>query len=531
MRKYSFFDINGLIGQPVFSDSSGKMNRYLSAEEFIRDMDHCGIDCALVSHWEAKYNYPPSGNKKLMEEIRGHNRFYPCWFILPSITGEMPQPKELIHQLHSNNVRAVRFFPGRHNFNLTEQSLEPLFKELEKNNILAIVEGWPVEHFCLSYPKLKFVTDGCGLRDLYPLMERCRNLYISLERFPESNIIEDLCKNFGAERILFGTIHGSFNAYEQRGEIIYGLSGSEITMITYADISEKEKKMIAGENLKKILNISHTPSCNYKPTSRILDLALKGKKQETPIIDSHFHLGPYAEAYKPATGVKDIIKIMDKVGVSKICVNSAGATMQVENHYTANEYIASVCKKYPQRFIGFAVVNPNFDNVEEEIKKYVQMGFRGVKVHPRIHQCNLDDERYDSVWKAVDRYGLVVLSHTGENQPGSSPHYFEKISKDYPRATFIMGHSGDNLKGLRICIELAKKRNNVYLEISDIVYAYPHILEYTAKAIGADRILFGSDWAFIDFKYSLGIVLFSRLSDEDKAKILGLNTAKILKLH
>jgi hypothetical protein len=68
--KYSFFDLNGLIGQPVFSPETGKMNHYLGAEEFVKDMDHCGVDCALVSHWEARYNYSPSGNKKLMEEIK-----------------------------------------------------------------------------------------------------------------------------------------------------------------------------------------------------------------------------------------------------------------------------------------------------------------------------------------------------------------------------------------------------------------------------------------------------------------------------
>ena len=94
----------------------------------------------------------------------------------------------------------------------------------------------------------------------------------------------------------------------------------------------------------------------------------------------------------------------------------------------------------------------------------------------------------------------------------------------------MLGHSGNNLEGLNICIEIAKKRDNVYLGTSDILFAYNGILEYTVNQVGPDKISFESDACYLDFKYSLGTIIYAKISDEDKARILGLNMARILKL-
>ena len=161
---------------------------------------------------------------------------------------------------------------------------------------------------------------------------------------------------------------------------------------------------------------------------------------------------------------------------------------------------------------------------------FEKWGLKGIKIHPRIHQCKLSDKRYKPVWEASEKYQIPILSHTGEGQFGSSPEAFDKISRDYPKGIFLLGHSGDNLEGLQICIKIAKKRRNVYLGTSDIVFAYNGMLEYAVKQIGADKILFESDACYLDFKYSLGTILYAKISDKDKARILGLNMARILKL-
>lgn len=520
MKTLNFFDSNGILGQPVFSSSTGKFESYLSPEKFIGEMDHSGIDCALVSHWDAINAHPSAGNAKLIEEIKGHNRLFPCWFVIPHHTGEMPEPKKLIKEMISKDVRAVRLFPIFHNFSMEEWSIGPLLKELEKNNILAIVHC-PTDKLydiCRKHKKLNIVGLA-SLREIYPLLEKFDNLYASLEYYPDNNLVEDICRRFGAHRLVFGTRH--IHPYDTHSNISANwVSGPTKAMVEYANISDKEKQMIAGGNLKRLLGVLSVPSVKHKPLSKL----------PCPIIDSHFHLGQLASKYKPGTDISSIIKTMDIIGVNKLCINSTSAVNGV-THYEGNNYIASICKKYPERFIGFAVINPNFNDTEDEIKRCIEtLGLKGIKVHPRIHQCKLSDKKYKPVWEASEKYRIPILSHTGEGQFGSSPKAFEDISQKYSNGIFLLAHSGDNLEGLKICMKIAKKRDNVYLGTSDIVFAYNGILEYTIKQIGSDKILFESDACYLDFKYSLGTILYAKISDKDKARILGLNMARILKL-
>ncbi len=532
----SFFDINGTIGQPIISRRTGNLKGYLSADSLIDEMDYFGIDSALVTHWEALKYHPAIGNKKLIEEIKGYHRFYPCWVIMPHHTGEMPEPKELAKEIIANDVKAIALFPSLCGFSLEDWSIKPLFKELQRvDNIIIIIEGYAgmdLHSLCSRYPKLKFVVSA-SLRKLYPLLQRFSNLYINMGySYTASGVVEDICKRFGAERIIFGTHHLNLLSGSPVSPLLSPgcIPGSSMAMVAYADISEREKKMIAGGSLRKLLGIPSEPSSEYNFSGEIQRLAFQGEKLPISIIDSHFHLGPDIYSYKPGADLPSIIKMMETTGVSKLCINSSEAVWG-GNHYQGNNYIASLCKKYPERFIGFAVINPNFNDTTDEIKRCIEeLGLKGIKIHPRIHQCDLTDSRYNPVWEASEKYQIPILSHTGEGQFGSSPKAFKKISQDYPRGTFLLGHSGDNLEGLKFCIKIAKKRDNVYLGTSDVVFMHNGMLEYTVSQIGADKILFESDCPWFDFNYSLGIVLYARISEKDKAKILGLNMARIMKI-
>jgi predicted TIM-barrel fold metal-dependent hydrolase len=78
-------------------------------------------------------------------------------------------------------------------------------------------------------------------RNLYPLLAKFENLYVETIGFKVYGGIEDVCEKFGAGRLLFGT-----------GAPKYAGSGA-VGMITYAGISDAEKRMIASGNLERIL--------------------------------------------------------------------------------------------------------------------------------------------------------------------------------------------------------------------------------------------------------------------------------------
>jgi predicted TIM-barrel fold metal-dependent hydrolase len=48
------------------------------------------------------------------------------------------------------------------------------------------------------------------------------------------------------------------------------------------------------------------------------------------------------------------------------------------------------------------------------------------------------------------------------------------------------------------------------------------------SVLGSDKILFGTDLTYLDGTFQLGTVIYAKISDGDKRKILGLNMKNIL---
>jgi len=78
-------------------------------------------------------------------------------------------------------------------------------------------------------------------RSLFALVKKFDNLYVETFGYKQHHGIEEFCKRFGAHRMVFGS---GMPAYS---------GGAAVAMINYARISDEEKRMIAYENLEKIL--------------------------------------------------------------------------------------------------------------------------------------------------------------------------------------------------------------------------------------------------------------------------------------
>ena len=50
------------------------------------------------------------------------------------------------------------------------------------------------------------------------------------------------------------------------------------------------------------------------------------------------------------------------------------------------------------------------------------------------------------------------------------------------------------------------------------------------EKLGADRILFGTDFVWIGAPFQLGAIAYADISDEDKRKIFGLNALRLFGL-
>jgi len=109
---------------------------------------------------------------------------------------------------------------------------------------------------------------------------------------------------------------------------------------------------------------------------------------------------------------------------------------------------------------------------------------------------------------------------------------YAKLCKKHPEINFILAHAGsiNDTFHLDRLIEIAKRVNNLYLDLTGSV-PYFGIIERFVKEVGPERVLYGSDIPFIDATGPLGRVLYTKIKDEDKEKILGLNMAKLLDIN
>lgn len=243
-----------------------------------------------------------------------------------------------------------------------------------------------------------------------------------------------------------------------------------------------------------------------------------------PIIDAHAHMGATLGTSLSMASADEMVQIMDRENIEMVFCAPHSALFDPS---AKNTELEAAMKKYPGRFRGYFSFNPNY--AEENASRLEDIlkidGYIGLKFLPTYHRYPIDGENYRAALEFADKHALAILIHTwGNNDPHNGPRHVEAAAARYKNALFIMGHSSPG--ELDNAIEVAKKHENVYLDLCDI-HRHCGIVDKMAASVGADRILFGTDIPWYDPSYCLGSVLFSRVSDEDKYKIIYGNAKKL----
>lgn len=226
-----------------------------TARELLREMDYYGISEALVHHSRQRDDSPVVGNEMLLNEINGLDRLHGTLAILPLQTGELGSLEDILTRIRTKNVRAFWAFPAEHKYLMSRTALGPLYDLMvdrgvplfiNVNESCGGISGWYLIETILSdVPDLTLVVveHGSWGHDRYfrPLIEKYKNLYLEISRYELDGGIEDFCGKYGAERLLFGTGFPHWNP------------GGPILTLAQADITTKQREMIASRNIERVL--------------------------------------------------------------------------------------------------------------------------------------------------------------------------------------------------------------------------------------------------------------------------------------
>jgi hypothetical protein len=245
------------------------------------------------------------------------------------------------------------------------------------------------------------------------------------------------------------------------------------------------------------------------------------------IIDAHAHFGDCSQVHAPFGSAEGMLASMERIGIRTTCI-SAHMAIGSDYHW-GNDQVAEAMRRYPERFAGYVFINPNYpQDIEAEIARGMdQLGLWAVKIHPSINEYPPDGPAYQRVYAIMQERKGLVLSHTF-----GKAEILDKLSATYPDVTFINAHIGGGYDGRQPAswVPLVRERPNVYVDIVASPVPYGGLAKLAAE-VGADKILFGTDTPFCDTAHQIGKVTHARLSDEDKRKILGLNTQRLMERH
>lgn len=251
------------------------------------------------------------------------------------------------------------------------------------------------------------------------------------------------------------------------------------------------------------------------------------------IIDAHVHVGS-ASTHYIGYAVDEILRVADRAGFDKIF-----GTDVVALHYDmreGNRQLGEALKRYPDRIIGYiTITSPYYGQaaLDEMQRCYEVYGMKGLKMVHRTGGLGsyqlltrLDEPAMYPIIEKAAQLRLPILLH-------ATPEECENLSRQVPEAMIIMAHTGGCPTALgdwHKAIEAAKRFPNIYLDTASSQVDMGYI-EAAVEAIGAERVIFGTDMPLLDPFTQLAKVTAADLRPEEKTLILGGNIARMLGLQ
>jgi uncharacterized protein len=157
-----------------------------------------------------------------------------------------------------------------------------------------------------------------------------------------------------------------------------------------------------------------------------------------------------------------------------------------DGYREANDLILSEAAGSKGRLVPFCRVNPK-DGAVAEASRCVELGARGIKLHPRSDAFALDGLESREIFAFAHELGLPVLIHAGRGIPALGRHTLE-LSADFPDARVILAHAA--VSDLSWIWRHLDDHPNVFIDTS---WWVPLDLMTLFSYVPPGRILFASD--------------------------------------
>jgi predicted TIM-barrel fold metal-dependent hydrolase len=186
-------------------------------------------------------------------------------------------------------------------------------------------------------------------------------------------------------------------------------------------------------------------------------------------------------------------------------------------------------------------VQPAVEDARDVVRGWAARGARGLgELRPRQQGYGLiDSAEADLLAWAADAYDLVLLFHASEpvghpyaGKAGLPVEELGRFVGDFPGVTVIAAHWGGGLPFYALMPEMREALARTYFDTaaSGLLYR-ADVYARVADLVGAERILFGSDFPLIEQGRALQQVREAPIDDETRRLILGENARELLRIN
>jgi predicted TIM-barrel fold metal-dependent hydrolase len=232
------------------------------------------------------------------------------------------------------------------------------------------------------------------------------------------------------------------------------------------------------------------------------------------IFDAHVHLGHDIDGM---TGVyEDLERINATYGISRcfmFCMD------EVDRHpafRAANDRTLAYAERSGGRLIPFVRLDLTEEPIEEATR-CLDLGARGIKLHPRAQKFLLNDDRLAPVFELAAKRGVPILIHGGRGLPPIADH-LRRLVDTFPGSQLIIAHAGIADLG-----ELAGHFGGKAGVFFDTSVWSPIDLLSLYHLVSPEQIVYASDYPYGQQPSSLLIALrTARIAGFDEEQVRGM---------
>lgn len=221
-----------------------------SLSELQKNMAHYQIKNALIGHHFSIYGDVDVGNREAMEAVKDNENLWAVGSISPEFDGQSLSPQETLDTFIKQKGRMIRLRPNYRAWSIEDWCAKELLDALEERT-LPITLSWDdtnasdLNSMLTAHPNLSCILIDLNYRNnrkIIPLLKHHKNLSVCISpRFSGHEVMEIFTNQVGPDKLIFGTRYPECEP------------GASISMLMYARIDEDAKRLIASENIKRLI--------------------------------------------------------------------------------------------------------------------------------------------------------------------------------------------------------------------------------------------------------------------------------------